>query len=80
MKDDFDLVFAEGALNQIAIDDVAADARNLFNAPAAYEFALRNPIAHQAYHIRSGLKKLLYEPRSKQSGATCDQNRAIFPK
>ena len=65
MKDDFDFVLAERALDQISIDDIAAHGVDLFDATAAHEFALRNPVAHQANNIRAGVDELLDQPRSQ---------------
>src|ERR1019366_357475 len=80
MKDDFDFVLAEGALDEITVDDIAAHGIDLLNATAAHEFALRNPVAYQADNIRAGVNELLDEPRPEQSRAACDQDRAISPK
>src|ERR1700674_4727885 len=62
MKHDFDFVLAQGALDEITVDNVAAHSVDLLNPTAAHEFTLRNPVANQAHNIRAGINELLDEP------------------
>ena len=80
MKDDFDFILTKRALNEIAVGDIPAHGIDLFDAPAADEFALRNPVAHEANDVRTRFKQLLHQPRTEQSGAAGDEDRAISPK
>ena len=59
---------------------VAAHGIDLLNTTATHQFALRNPVSHQANNIGAGIYELLDEPRSEQSGSAGDKNRAILPE
>src|SRR4029077_16847239 len=50
MEDNFDFVLAQGALDQVTVDNIAAYGIDLLNTSAAHEFALRNPVPSQATH------------------------------
>jgi hypothetical protein len=56
MKNRIDFVFPEAAFQQRLIADIAAHHPRAVENSGPDEFGLRDPVSHQANHVRAGVQ------------------------
>jgi hypothetical protein len=79
VKNRINFVFAERALYEFAIADVAANYFHAIERSAAHEFALGDPISHQADDVRARFNQPPCEPAADQAACTCNKRRTVNP-
>ena len=80
MEDGVDLVFAQGALEQVLVADIAAHDLDPIDQAGPHQLALRHPVADQAHHIRAALQQAPYQPAAEQPRGARDQRRTVAPE
>lgn len=80
MKDGINFVLTQGALEKIAVTDIAAHNLDGTKCAGVHHFALGNPVAYDANNIRAGFTQTSGKPTSNQAGGARDQSGTIPPK
>src|ERR1039458_5635466 len=75
MKDDFDLVLAQRAFQQIGTAQIAAHHVDAVGQPLAHKFAGGNPVAYQRRHGRTLPQQAFCQPSAHQSRGASDKDR-----
>jgi len=80
MKNDFDLVLAQHALQQIGTAQAAAHHVDSLGKFLVHEFAGGNPVAHQRRHGCALLQQAFREPSAHQSRGASDKDGTVSPE